>query len=228
MASVSIVAMGKTKHEFMNDYVLYSRKRLTDHVWAMNGMIPVIRCNMGFMMDDTDIVIPEILETLEEPWKTKTFNMVEAVKDIDVPIVVPYETKLLHRPFVYPLHDVVATLGHARLFNTTAYAIAYAIHMHYDEIRVYGVDFGYSDDGRLVDLRTAMDIMNERACVEALLQQAEDRGINVYIPNGSALRSMNTNTEHGLPLYGYGKGARAKYYDERTKTLKEIESLQGQ
>ena len=78
----------------------------------------------------------------------------------------------------YPYEDVVATIG-SNYFatNSFGYMIALAIHEGFEEIRLYGADFGPKDTADVY----------ARPCIEFLLGLAQGRGIKVWVPEESAL-----------------------------------------
>jgi hypothetical protein len=78
----------------------------------------------------------------------------------------------------YPYEDVVATIG-SNYFatNSFGYMVALAIHEGFEEIKLYGADFGPKDTSDAY----------ARPCIEFLLGLAVGRGIKVWAPEGSAL-----------------------------------------
>ena len=78
----------------------------------------------------------------------------------------------------YPYKDIADDLGRDYLTSTGAHAIAMAIHEHYDEIKVYGINVG-----------TDVEYIEQRPCIEWLLGVAQGRGIKVTLPVSTMLLS---------------------------------------
>lgn len=78
----------------------------------------------------------------------------------------------------YPYEEVIATIG-SNYFatNSFGYMVALAIHEGFQEVKLYGADFGPRDAGDDY----------ARPCIEFLLGLAQGRGIKVWVPEGSAL-----------------------------------------
>ena len=78
----------------------------------------------------------------------------------------------------YPFEEVVATIG-SNYFatNSFGYMLALAIHEGFEEIKLFGADFGPKD----------ISDAYARPCIEFLLGLAVGRGIKVWAPEGSAL-----------------------------------------
>lgn len=85
----------------------------------------------------------------------------------------------------YPLADVVRSIGRPYLTSSVAYALALAIHERPEAIGLWGID-----------LVTAHEYSSQRPCVEWLLGVAQERGIEIVLPEGCQLL--------GGPLYGRG------------------------
>src|SRR5690606_9119830 len=90
----------------------------------------------------------------------------------------------------YPLEDVLNDIGYGYLNNTTAYAVAYAIHLKATKISLFGVDFTYPQ---------AHQAEKGRGSVEFMLGIAAARGIKIAIPHESSLLDACEEQK----LYGY-------------------------
>ena len=100
----------------------------------------------------------------------------------------------------YPIKDV-ANSGRTYFTSSVAYMLALAVHEGFDEIRIVGIN-----------LDTRLEYLEQRACVEYWIGQADGRGIEVKIAGNSSLLE-------GF-LYGYAVREKLRtahigqYYDE--------------
>lgn len=127
----------------------------------------------------------------------------------------------------YPFEKVVATIG-SNYFatNSFGYMLALAIHEGFEEIKLYGADFGPKD----------ISDAYARPCIEFLLGLAEGRGAKVWVPEGSALlkgdiygRTVDQSglaLEEALDVLRHYSG-RLKYGDERLRVQKASQCLEG-
>jgi hypothetical protein len=162
------------------------RFRVADETWAINAMGGIIQHDRLFIMDD----LPYFAKIAKEQnqalsgygdWLNKHPGPIYAQKAYkDFPGAVPY-----------PLEDVLNSIGYAYLNNTTAYALAYAIHLGVRHVKLYGMDFTYAKNKGFAEAG--------RACIEHWVRDACWRNIKVTIAPSSTLMDHCT----GRVLYGY-------------------------
>lgn len=145
---------------------------------------------------------------------------IEWLAQCGLPVYLEKEQPEIPTGVRYPFEEVVATIG-SNYFavNTFGYMVALAIHGGFQEIKVYGADFGPSD----------ISDAYARPCIEFLLGLAVGRGIKVWVPEGSALLKGDlygrTVDQSGLGLEGaldvlrrYSE--RLRYSEERIRVQK--------
>ena len=185
--TVAIVAMGASYADYLSECLAKSgRFRVADETWAINAMGGVIQHDRLFAMDDLPYFAKAAKE--ENPaligygdWLHKHPGPIYAQKSYDdFPGAIPY-----------PLQDVLNSLGYCYFNNTTAYALAFAIHLGVKRIKLYGMDFTYAKNRGFAEAG--------RACIEHWIRDACWRGIKVTIAPSSTLMDQSDKR----PLYGY-------------------------
>jgi hypothetical protein len=188
-SSVAIVGLGASHRDYISECGLTgSRWRVADEVWAINAMANIIDWDRAFAMDHPDL--PLIKEYIEKNGLSSYEGYKKATKPIfcsDVHQDYPFEK--------YPLEEVVTKVGIPYMNNTVAYAIAYAIYLGVDEIKLYGIDFTYDDEERQHIYEKG------RACVEFLIGIALSRGIKLGLAESTTLLDNAIAPEKRF--YGY-------------------------
>lgn len=77
---------------------------------------------------------------------------------------------------VYPLEEIVARFGRKFFANSVALMIALALYRDYERIELWGIDHRYSEEYVLM-----------KGCVEYWVGVADGMGVEVTIPEASAL-----------------------------------------
>ena len=183
--SVSIVAMGVSQVDYTTACASGFGVPPTDEVWAINAMGNVIHHDRMFMIDD----IPACLGRLEaegqnvagiDAWLRKHPGPIYTSK-----VYPQYPGTVL-----YPLEEVVNSIGIPYLNNTVPFTVAFAIWKKVKEIVLYGCDFTYANSH-----------VGEggRGNTEFLLSMAIARGINVRVARNSNLMDNNVSR----PFYGW-------------------------
>ena len=164
------------------------RHGFCDETWAINALGDVFACDLVIHMDDIRI---QLIRTAAAP-ATNIAVMVNWLKTSKVPVV----TSRAHPDYPalveFPLEDVLNHLGHDYFNNTSAYAIALAIHVGATKISCFGLDYSYDSTHKAE---------KGRACVEFWLGQAHARGIEIALPTNTSL--MDSNCPQAARLYGY-------------------------
>lgn len=188
--SVALLAYGPS----LDDYVLLARQlgarhAVADEIWSVNALSDVLVCDRVFHMDS--VYIQEIRAAAEPA--SNIARMLARMRVHPGPIY----TSDPHHPaypglVAYPLEDVLNDLGEPYFNSTVAYAVAFAIHIGVQSLRLFGLDFTYP---------RSHDAEKGRACVEFWLGVAMARGIEIQVAERSSLMDMVTKR----PLYGFGE-----------------------
>ncbi len=170
---------------------LGSRKAYADEVWGINAIGDVLHCDRIFHMDD---VLIQEARAARAP-QSNIANMLTWLRNHPGPIYTSRARPGYRGLVEFPLQDVLngneSGNGGAPYFNsTTAYAVAYAIHIGVKRISLYGIDY---------TLKNSHNAEKGRACVEFWLGIAAARGIEITIPETSSL--MDACEEE--MFYGY-------------------------
>lgn len=184
---VAILGLGPSLSEYSNTVKrLGGRSAYCDEVWGINALGDVYPCHRVFHMDD--VRIQEQRAALKPDGGIA--NMLKWMRTHPGPIY----TSRAHPDYPglveYPLEDVLNDIGYGYLNNTTAYAVAYAIHMKATKISLFGVDFTYPH---------AHQAEKGRGSVEFMLGIAAARGIKIAVPHESSLLDACEEQK----LYGY-------------------------
>lgn len=188
--SVAILGLGPSLKTYVGFATrMGARHRLADEVWAINAAIDVIKCDLGFHMDDVRIqqiradAMPTGNIAAMLPWlKTTTVPVLTSRSHPDYPNLIEF-----------PLAEVLNSCRGHRYFNSTAaYAVAYAIHRGVKKIMCFGCDFS---------MPNVHHAEAGRACMEFWLGMAAERGIDLSFPKSTTL--LDANVEPRLRLYGY-------------------------
>lgn len=164
-----------------------------DEVWGINQIGDVLRCDRIFHMDD--LRVQEARAALKPDGNIAA--MVNWLKRHPGPVYTSVVRPGYPGLVAFPLQDVLNrrldSNGGAPYFNSTAaYAFAYAIHIGVKKISAFGIDY---------TLANAHHAEKGRACVEFWLGIAAARGIEVMVPDTSALLDACEPPESRL--YGY-------------------------
>lgn len=164
-----------------------------DEVWGINVIGDVLRCHRVFHMDDLRV---QEARAAANP-AGNIAAMVRWLKTHPGPVYTSVVRDGYPGLVAFPLQDVLNgghdSNGGAPYFNsTTAYAVAYAIHIGVKHISLFGIDYTLPNRHRAEQ---------GRACVEFWLGIAAARGIEITVPETSAL--MDACATDRDRLYGY-------------------------
>lgn len=110
---------------------------------------------------------------------------IERLKKVTIPLISVHQYEgLTIEP--YPLDEIIECFDSTYFSNTIAYMIAYAMYLDYEAIDFYGIDH-ISEDSYML----------ERAGVEYWVGRAKERGIKIFIPDGSILCKTFDGTMYG-------------------------------
>lgn len=183
--SVAIVAMGMSSRTYViTAAAMGGKQAVADQVWAINGMGGVIQHDMLFMMDDLSELMrcDDVCAKGIAAWSAGNISPIMTSKAYSE---FPSSTE-------YPLEAVMNCIGSPYFNTTVAYAIAYAIYIQVETIKLYGCDFTYSDNH-----------VGEagRGCAEFLLGIAKERGIEIILASDTTL--MDVCVPAKSKFYGY-------------------------
>lgn len=182
--TVAIVAMGPSHADYMADCISKSgRHQVADETWAINAMAGVVNHDRAFIMDDLAYFSRA----------ARDHEHLDGYKDWLHRHPGPIYTSRVDPAFpgsvLYPLGDVLNSLGYSYFNGTVPYALGYAIHLKIPHVKLYGMD--YTQGGEVAE--------SGRACLEYWISVACARGIKI------TLSPKTTLCDHckGRPLYGY-------------------------
>lgn len=172
---VAILGLGPSLSEYCNTVKrVGGQSAYCDEVWGINAAGDVYRCHRVFHMDD--VRIQEKRAALKPDGGIA--NMLKWMKSYPGPIYTSRPHPDYPGLVAYPLEDVLNDIGYGYLNNTTAYAVAYAIHLKATRISLFGADFTYAH---------AHQAERGRGSVEFMLGIAAQRGIRIVVPQESSL-----------------------------------------
>ena len=193
-ASVAIVAMGASHHDFIHGAaVAGGYHAAADEVWAINAMAGVIRHDRAFIMDPPR----HILDPARQAATPAFLQYAEWLQRHPGPV---YSTETDPRcPGVvdYPLEEILNAHGFVYMNTTVAYAIAYASWIEVPQIKLFGCDFSYPD---------AHIAESGRACAEFWMAVAIAKGLRVQVCASSTL--FDSCVPFDQRLYAYGRAGR--------------------
>lgn len=193
-AHVAIVGLGPSCAQF---FELTRRmggvSAWCDEVWGINAIGDVLKCDRVFHMDDVRI---QELRAEANPGGPVA-AMLKWLKTHPGPVYTSVAREGYPGLVAFPLEEVLNRKhdgnGGAPYFNsTTAYAIAYAVHIGVKQISLFGVDY---------TLPNRHHAEKGRACCEFWLGIAAARGIQLTIPDATSLLDACEKPEDRL--YGY-------------------------
>lgn len=185
--SVAIVAMGRSRWDFINDTIQSWGKPQADEIWAINAMGGLLQWDRLFHMDDV-----KVQEARVRNGNTKLQAMLDWMKRANRPIYTSRAYPDYPALVEYPLEMVLQRTGHPYMNSTVAYAVALAIAVGVKRIALYGADFSYPESHKRE---------KGRGCVEFWMGVAAARGIELTVPGSSTL--LDADRPITERLYGY-------------------------
>jgi hypothetical protein len=187
---VALVAAGPTSAEWL--YIMSGNGETfgVDEVWGINGNTNVLRCDLGFMMDDYAMSRGQD-PGASRPYEIATVPIFTSVPRPNCPTAIPY-----------PLAEVLSLPGvSTSMFNhTVCYAIAYAVRLGVKELLVFGADYFRSD--RPYGLpQHAEQVARYMGMASYWLGYAAGQGMNVVVCPKSPLLDADVPEERHF--YGY-------------------------
>jgi len=132
---------------------------------------------------------------------------------LPIPVYMSFPDPIIPNAIHYPIEELTKPFGDKYLTSTIAQMLALAIHEGFEEIGLYGIDLVVGDEYNY-----------QRPCAEFWLGIAHAKGINIRLPNSSALLKSRF-------VYGYDDGSKIplptnKLRDRLRKCQKEMQELQ--
>jgi len=187
--SVVLLAMGESRQEYINQYIIRNNGSAWDETWAIGAVGLVYNHDKMFVMDDLRILSGK-----------KEVEWAGLLKDHQKPIITSVVYPEFPMSVRYPIEDVVKKINDEYFMSTIAYAIGYALSIGVKELNLYGCDFSYPN-------RHEAESGGQN--VAYLLGRAESFGMTFRISALSTLLSANEcRNENGMVrrnLYGYAK-----------------------
>jgi hypothetical protein len=185
--TVAIVAMGPSYLDYLKECTAKSgRFQVADETWAVNAMGGIIQHDRLFMMD----ALPYFAKVAKKD-NPALIGYGDWLHKHQGPIYTQREYEGFPGSVPYPLEAVLNSINYPYLNNTTAYALAFAIHLKVRHIKLYGMDFTYANNRGFAEAG--------RACIEHWVRDAVWRGIKVTIAPSSTLMDQCNDRQ----LYGY-------------------------
>ena len=177
--SVTLVALGPTKHDYYDMLTGHEPEIVSDETWTLNTGVRWCKADLCFVMDDLR-------------WYAERYPAYGAdLRAADVPII----TSQLHEGFnawAYPLTDIVAEFGaeNAYFRNSVPYILAYALFIGVKRLHIFGADYTFPGG-----------VAREagRANCEYWVGFLRARGMTVIVPSTTTL----LDTREGAYFYGY-------------------------
>lgn len=176
--SVSLVALGPTKEDFVKNQCRHKPNVKAEEVWTLNTGIRWLKHDLAFIMDDMS----------EFGHHFPDYG--DAMRDADKPII----TSALYDEFPmsveYPLQEILTDFKQTYFNNSVPYIIAYALHIGVKYMYIFGADYTFPGQ----EARES-----GRGCVEFWIGFAASRGMVVQVVETSTLMDACEDNR----FYGY-------------------------
>jgi hypothetical protein len=176
--SVTLVALGPTKEEFVKNQTSHTPKIRADEVWTLNTGIRWLKHDLAFIMDDMSEFAHHFPVYGEE------------MRNADKPIITSAKYDEFPTAIDYPLQEVINEFKQVYFNNSVPYIIAYALYIGVKELNLFGADYTFPGQ----EARES-----GRGCVEFWIGFAASRGMRVNVVDQSTLMDA---CEDGR-FYGY-------------------------
>jgi hypothetical protein len=188
LKSVAIVAGGQSYKDYLQ-YAIYKggKSQGADDVWTVNLFGDIIKHDLLFHMDDTEV---QKMVQSERPHSMQTLNWLHENVPFFTTTVYPDYPNAME----YTLEAVVNKIRTNYLGNSVSYALAYAILREIPKVYIFGADFW--DRNKHLQLFEA-----GRANVEFIMGIGHCMGV-CYDVCGSS-RLLDTNKPSDEKPYGY-------------------------
>ena len=184
--TVVLLGMGPSLTSYLEDTLTQELGTdFCDEIWAINMAANCMWHDVGFWMDD--------LKDQHSKWP----HLFDLIRKRARPVItsVAYP-EVYDKSYGFPFKETapigVAAFGRPYMNNGVAMAIAYAMWKGVEKMKLYGCDFTYPN---------RVFAEEGRACVEAWLTLASERGMKIEIAKSTSLFDAETNRG----VYGYAK-----------------------
>lgn len=176
--SVSLVALGPTKDDFVKDQSRHTPKFQSHEIWTLNTAIRWLKYDLAFIMDDMSEFAHHFPAYGDE------------MRKADKPIITSRAYDEFPTAVDYPLQEIINEYKQVYFNNSVPYIIAYALYIGVKEMKLFGADYTFPGQ----NAREA-----GRGCVEFWIGYAAARGMQVSVVETSTLMDA---CEDGR-FYGY-------------------------
>jgi len=186
---VAILGMGMSLYDYVTRAkVLGGKFKVADEVWGINTIGGIFHVDRLFHMDDLRV---QEARAAARP-DSNIAETLKWLKRFPAPIVTSIPHPDYPSTVAFPLEDVVNHYGYVYFNSTSAYAVAFALHIGVQELSLFGIDFTYENihQGE-----------RGRGCVEFWLGLAVSKGVNLHIAENSTL--MDAMVAKKDEPYGY-------------------------
>ncbi len=195
---VSLVALGASKIDFLNETMTTGNKRgVSDEVWVINKLGVIVEHDMLFRMDDLkssyDCNNKQYTGGSVKPGTTIHDTYDTFLRNHNKPIVTSKAYSEYPTSLEYPLESIINLIGYSYFRTTPAYAVAFALYIGVKQLRIYGCDYVYPTDKYRAE--------SGRANMEFIMGIAMTMGLEIYVSPKSTLMDANINQIE--KMYGY-------------------------
>lgn len=189
--TLAILAMGGSQRDYFNyNFDKQNEGNVADEVWTINSMALVIKCDMAVITDD--------MKMMEANPKRYPFTQRLKNELADIPILSTRAYEDYPNVIQYPLEEVLTKFQVKYLNGSVAYALAYALHLGYKKILMYGCDYMYDGKPGVYE--------SGRGCVEFWIAIGTFVcDANIQVAKTSTLMDM-----HKQEFYGYREQPKLK------------------
>lgn len=191
---VAILGLGRSLSSFVDvTKRLGGIRAYCDEVWGVNAAGDIVHCDRVFHMDDVRIQEARAAAAPD----SNIARMLDWLRRHPGPIYTSRVREGYPGLVEYPLQDVLNADEHgnggAPYFNSTPpYAVAFAIHIGVKRLSLFGCDYS---------LENVHNAERGRGCLEYWLGVAAARGVQITLPETTAL--MDANVPERELFYGY-------------------------
>lgn len=187
--SVAILGMGPSLQTYVRLATKAGDRRMVaDETWCVNATAGTLAYDRIFHMDDMRLQE----RRAEAAPDSNVAGMLRWLRTHAGPIYTSRVYPEYPGAVEYPLAEVLGRFPHPRFTSTPPYAVALAVAIGVAEIQLYGLDYDYSDSGK---------VEKGRACTEFWLGVAMARGVRVKVAEDSTL--LDTDASPESRFYGF-------------------------
>ena len=181
---IALVGLGISQVDFA---IGLQNGREWDEVWCINSTAYTYPCDRIFMLDPAS----RVFDTYDAGKQTSV--MCRVLAQSETPVYTCELDPRIKNPVMYPVEEVCNATKCAYLYNTVAYAIAFALWNKVDRLDLFGIDFSYKENMHFAEAG--------RACVEFWISKCMSEDILIGISGRST--DLDSNVPATEKLYGF-------------------------